>query len=298
MRLRKSGPALILSFALLAAAPAAAERLTIEPTGHPVVPVTVNGAGPFDFVIDTCASASMVLAGLRERLGLQPLPNVHGALHGASGNGSASLYRLDSMVVDGRASGPVTAASMNGAPSEHPPSWSGIVGADILSRYVVEFDGPGGAFHLLDPATDLAAHAGWTAIPVQLNRVRFPTLPGTIDGAPVQILFDTGARRTLINWAAARQLGIAPGDPTLSAAEPVRGATAQRTDAVKRTFRSITIGGLTIPAGEVVIADLPVFGTLGWSGPALILGMDRMRAYRFAVDYPRSRLLVAQATAR
>ena len=284
--------------ATLAVQPAAAGSLAIESTGHPVVPVTVNGAGPFDFVVDTCASISMVLAGLRERLGLQPLANTQGALHGASGNGSVSLYRLDSMVVDSRASGPVTAAGMDGGPSEHAPGWSGIVGADILSRYVVEFDGPGAAFHLHDSATDLAARGGWIRISVQLNQVRFPTLQGTIDGTPVQILFDTGARRTLINWAAARQLGVAPGDPSLSASEPVRGATAQRTDAVKRTFGSITIGGLTIPAGEVVIADLPVFGTLGWSGPALILGMDRMRAYRFAVDYPRSRLLVAQATAR
>jgi hypothetical protein len=162
----------------------------------------------------------------------------------------------------------------------------------------VEFDAPGGAFRLIDPATDLAAHGGWTAIPFELNRPRFPILHGTIDGAPVQVLFDTGARRTLINWAAARQLGIVPGDSSLSPAEGVGGATAQRIEAVKRTFNSIVIGGLTIPAGEVVIADLPVFGTLGWTGPAMILGIDRMRAYRFAVDYPRSRLLVAQATAR
>jgi hypothetical protein len=67
---------------------------------------------------------------------------------------------------------------------------------------------------------------------------------------------------------------------------------------VKRIFNAILIGGVTIPAGEVVIADLPVFAALGWTGPALILGMDRMRAFRFAVDYPRSRLLIAQATAR
>jgi predicted aspartyl protease len=293
MHFRKPGCAVLLSLAFGAAAPAAAERLTIEPTGHAIVPVTVNGAGPFDFVVDTCASGSMILASLRERLGLQPLTDHHASIHAASGNGEASLFRLESMVVDGRASGPVTAASLVGAPAGPVPSWSGIVGADILSSYIVEFDAPGGAFHLLDPASDLATGTGWTRIPIVLNAARFPTLQGTLDGSPVQILFDTGARRTLINWAAARQLGIAPGDPSLSPAEPVRGATAQRTDAVKRAFGSIRIGDLTLPAGDVTIADLPVFAQLGWTGPAMILGMDRMRAFRFAVDYPRSRLLVA-----
>jgi predicted aspartyl protease len=225
MHIRTPGSALLLLLCFAAARPAAAAHLTVEPTGHAVVPVTVNGAGPFDFVVDTCASGSMILAGLRERLRLQPLADHRASIHGASGNGDASLYRLDSMVVDGRTSGPVIAASLDGASAGPAPSWSGIVGGDILSRYVVEFDAPRGAFRLLDPATDLTARAGWTQMPIQLNRARFPTLEGRIDGAPVQVLFDTGARRTLINWAAARQLGIAPGDPSLSPAEPVRGAT-------------------------------------------------------------------------
>jgi predicted aspartyl protease len=288
-------PALFSACALLAAMPAAAERMTLAPSGHLITPVMVNGSGPFDFVLDTCASGSVLVAGTPERLGLAPAGG-QTPIHGASGNGSAALFRLDRIEVDGRASGPLTLASLP-APPGGAPAWAGVIGVDVLGGYVAEFDVPGGRFRLLDPSIDLAAAGAWTELPFALNAARFPVLQGTLDGRPLHVLFDTGARRTLINWAAARQLGLVPGDTSLAAANPVRGATAQGIAAVKRNFGTIAIGGLAMPAGEIVIADLPVFGPLGWTDePAMILGMDRMGAYRFAVDYPRSRLLVAART--
>ena len=299
MRHRVLRTALVTAIALITAAPGAAERMTLGPSGHLISPVLLNGAGPFDFVLDTCASRSVLVAGTPERLGLSPAAGGQAAIHGASGNGAAALFRLDRLELDGRARGPVTLASLP-APPAGPPAWAGVIGVDMFADYVAEFDVPGGSFRLLDAATDLSAAGAWTTLPFALNAARFPVLQGTLDGRPLHVLLDTGARRTLINWPAARLLGLVPGDPSLTAAEPVRGATVQQIAAVKRAFGTIAIGGFSIPAGEIVIADLPVFGPLGWADePAMILGMDRMGAYRFAVDYPRSRLLVAgQASAR
>jgi predicted aspartyl protease len=289
-------PALLSAFALLAAAPGAAERMILGPSGHLITPIRLNGAGPFDFVVDTCASESMLIAGTAERLGLQPAAG-QVSVHGASGIGSARLFRIDRLEVDGRANGPLTLASVPPPPAG-PPAWGGVVGVDILANFIADFDVPGGRFRLLDPATDLAASGAWERLPFTLNRARFPVLQGSLDGRPLHILLDTGARRTLINWAAARLLGLVPGDPSLTAAQPVRGATVQQIAAVKRNFTTIVIGGLAMPAGEITIADLPVFGPLGWTDqPAMILGMDRMAAFHFAVDYPRSRLLVARSPA-
>jgi len=282
------------ALALLPSAPGAAERLTLAASGHAITPVMVNGTGPLDFVIDTCASASVLAAGTAERLGLAPLSNRQASIHGASGHAGGAVFRLDRVVVDGHAHGPLTVGSLP-APAAGPPAWAGVIGVDVLAAYVAEFDVPGSRFRLLDPATDLAATGSWTLLPFTLNAVRFPVLQGALDGRPLRVLFDTGARRTLINWAAARQLGLVPGDSSLTSAEPVHGATQDRITAMKRNFGTIEIGGFKIPAGEITIADLPVFGALGWTDePAMILGIDRMSAYRFAVDYPRSRLLVAR----
>ena len=296
MRIHRLSAAFVGAFALLAAGPGAAERMTLEPSGHLISPVLVNGAGPLDFVLDTCASSSVLAPGTAARLGLAPVGG-QAEIHGASGVGGGALFRLDRIELDGRTSGPMTVVSLPAQPGP-PPAWAGVIGVDMLSRYVAEFDVPGGRFRLLDPAIDLAADGAWRQLPFMLNAARFPVLQGTLDGRPLHVLLDTGARRTLINWAAARQLGLVPGDPSLAVAEPIGGATAQRTPAAKRGFATIVIGGFAIPAGEITIADLPVFGPLGWSDqPAMILGMDKMRAYRFAVDYPRSRLLVARSPA-
>jgi predicted aspartyl protease len=291
MRFPSLRATLACMLAILATAPAAAGEMSLEPSGHLLTPVRLNGTGPFDFVLDTCASGSVLTIGTPERLGLSPLSG-QAMVHAASGNGAGSLFRIERIEVDGRTQGPLSLVALPAAEGSQPSA--GVLGADVLSLYVAEFDVPGGHFRLHDPATDLAAAGSWTRLPMRLNPARFPVLEGSLDGRPLHVLFDTGARRTLINWAAARQLGLVPGDPSLAVAEPVHGATAQRTPAAKRAFQSIVIGGLAIPAGEIVIADLPVFGPLGWSDqPAMILGMDKMRAYRFAVDYPRSRLLVA-----
>ena len=298
MRLRRFRSLLAPALALLVAAPGAAERMTLAPSGHLIIPVLLNGAGPFDFVVDTCASATSLVAGMPERLGLESVGGAQAQIRGASGNGTAALFRLDRIEVDSRASGPLTLASLP-VPPGGPPAWSGVLGVDVLADFVAEFDVPGGRFRLLDPATDLAAAGAWDRLPFALNGAGFPVLQGTLDGRPMHILLDTGARRTLINWPAARLLGLVPGDPSLAAAQPVRGATVQQFAAVKRSFGTIAIGGFSVPAGEITIADLPVFGPLGWADqPAMILGMDRMGGFHFAVDYPRSRLLVAQAAAR
>jgi predicted aspartyl protease len=292
MRFPSLTATLACSLVMLATAPAAAGEMSLGLSGHLLTSVRLNGTGPLDFVLDTCASASVLTVGTPERLGLSPLSGDRAVVLAASGNGTGSLFRIDRIEVDGRVQGPLTLAALP-APGGTQPS-AGVLGVDVLSRYVAEFDVPGGHFRLHDPRIDLAATGAWRQLPFTLNAARFPVLQGTLDGRPLHVLLDTGARRTLINWAAARELGLVPGDPSLAVAEPVHGATAQRTPAAKRTFQSIVIGGLVIPAGEIIIADLPVFGPLDWSDqPAMILGMDKMRAYRFAVDYPRSRLLVA-----
>jgi predicted aspartyl protease len=49
----------------------------------------------------------------------------------------------------------------------------------------------------------------------------------TIDGTPAEAIFDTGAGRTVFNWAAARQVGLAPDTRASSSADP-RAAWARR----------------------------------------------------------------------
>jgi predicted aspartyl protease len=274
--------------ALLLAAPAFAGPLTLLPTGHWATPVRINGEGPFEFVVDTAAANSAVFPSVRERLALAGSGR-RVQVNGASGRQSFELFRLDSLELDGRTGRNLAAIGLDAIPEDRRSG--GLVGADMLSRFVAEFDMPAGALRLHDPGTRLSGD--WQVVPLTIGRSRFAALEGRLDGRPIVMILDTGARRTVVNWAAAVQAGVAPDAADLRPSEPVRGATNHYTKTVNRDFRSLSAGPVALSADAVHIADLSVFEQLGFGGrPAMILGIDRLRTLRFAIDYPAHRLMV------
>jgi predicted aspartyl protease len=276
----------LLAAALACAAPAFAEPIRLLPSGHWATTVRVNGEGPFEFIVDTAASVSAVFPALRERLALAG--GGTRTVAGASGTQGFGTFRLERIDVDGRSARGVTAIGLDGIPEDRISA--GILGADLLSRFVAEFDLPGGQLRLHDPGTALPGR--WGEVPFRLNGARFAVIDGLLDGRPVTMILDTGARRTVVNWRAAEAAGIARDADDLVADAPIGGATSHRTPAVRRDFASLAAGALALGAARITIADLPVFAQLGLAGrPAMILGIDRLRHLRFAVDYPRRLLL-------
>ena len=65
-----------------------------------VVPVFVNGEGPFDFLLDTGANTTLIDAGLAARLGLQPIDRI--SLVTAAGAQTLVRARLRSLTLGGR----------------------------------------------------------------------------------------------------------------------------------------------------------------------------------------------------
>lgn len=71
-----------------------------------VVPVHVNGEGPFNFVLDTGATLTCVEDDVAEQLGLQEASGVSGIGAGVAGTGRMRLVEIDSLRVgDARATG-------------------------------------------------------------------------------------------------------------------------------------------------------------------------------------------------
>ena len=111
----------------------------------------------------------------------------------------------------------------------------------------------------------------------------------------VQAVLDTGARGTIMNWAAAKLLGLTPESPGLATATPVKGVSQHGTQSFAATFGSLAIGEASVARPALRIADLPVFGVLGFrpDEPALILGIDMLADRRFVVDYPAKQLHIS-----
>lgn len=64
-----------------------------------IVPVTINGQGPFDFVLDTGATVTCIDQALADSLGLPPVRGAIGMGAGVGGAGRMRLVRLDSLRV-------------------------------------------------------------------------------------------------------------------------------------------------------------------------------------------------------
>jgi hypothetical protein len=106
-----------------------------------LVPIYINGRGPFPFALDTGASQSLIDAGLVRDLGLRTLgPSV--PLHGVTGGGRGQMVQVKRWRAGRVGLHPDTIASLRlfagtrGGPV-------GLLGSDVLSRFgkiAVDYD--------------------------------------------------------------------------------------------------------------------------------------------------------------
>lgn len=114
------------------------------------------------------------------------------------------------------------------------------------------------------------------------------TAPVTLAGGrrPYRFVVDTGSERTVLSAAAARALDV----PLVRG--PILLTPAGRLDAEEAVLSSLDVGGLTLPAVPVVVADLRSFGR-GWPMDG-ILGMDVLGRGDLLLDLERGVLTMAR----
>lgn len=277
----RSAPSLLVPglsiAALLAAAPAAAEvPITWSDSGHPTIPAMVDGKGPFPFVIGTSAEGTALFNGFAAEQGLlPPAAAAEGSEDQPADANAIQTARVGAVEVDGRTAHNVEAIVLPDQPGTGP--LSGVVGLDVIGRYAVEFDMPGGQLALHPPGTLPARLGNDRMKPIQAVRLRGGLLgfPVTINGVEGIALLDTGARESRINARFARAAGLtgAPGpDGEGAAAAPATGTV--EFGAVRKTL-------------SARVADLPVFQAFRIADrPAMLLGMDLLRDVHMLVDFP------------
>lgn len=279
--------------AFMLAAPVEAAPLEVLPSNHPVAEVTIDGQGPFRFVIDTAASGTAVVPRLRAALATLLQPDAPAPLDAVSGRAQIETVRLPLLTTDGRTYRNVRAVAL-------PPSSvdglgvDGILGADIVANYVLEINMAGRAWRMAESLEPDAYHGMYAPVPIELTAGKAPKLRVRVDGVDMPAILDTGAKGTMMNWPAARALGLTSGSPDLKPSDAVKGATGHATPSVSARFGMIEVGGARFFDRSIRIADLPVFAALGMAGaPAVILGMDAFKDRRFIVDHLGKKLFIS-----
>lgn len=179
--------------------------------GYLSIPVSIDGHN-LSMIVDTGSQGSLITASAVKRMKLPTDPSLRTALSGAGGAGKTvpdtriTSFQLGSLKLG---SGLIAIGELPGIPLLHPPV-EGLIGADILSNFDLEFDVPHHQLTLwrADPLQGCTTPPGETRdIPAHLTSGRM-TLTFTLDGMTGTALLDSGARSHIIGLPFAQKLGL------------------------------------------------------------------------------------------
>jgi len=263
---------------------------TLDRIGRIVVPVTINGQGPFRFVVDTGASSSTLSPKLARSLGLSSQSTI--LLNGITGTAEVPAVNVKQLqagelTISDRLLPVVWAPLMAGA-----DGILGLAGVDS-PNLLVDFQRNRvqlASRSLFGGRTDLMRiHAsrllgGLLAFDARVGRV------------PVHAIVDTGAERTLGNLALRDALNSRPGMGRLIKTN-VYGATNEVVIGEMQVAPTIVIDTLRITDMAIVYGKFHIFDIWGLRDqPALILGMDVLGTVgSLNVDFQHQNVVIVRA---
>jgi predicted aspartyl protease len=240
------------------------------------VPVTVNGRGPFPFVIDTGANRSVVSDALAAQLGLPPSGFLQ--IRAAAGVARTDSVRVASLAVGQRRlanlQAPVLEVGNLGA--------LGMLGIDAVADQRLVMD-----FHkkqmTLTQTVRREPDARTLVVQAKSKYGQLLLVDSEAEGIPLYVIIDTGSEITVGNNAMRSFLAR-----RRAAREDLIDVAGGRARVDLGQLAELRVGKVLVRNQQVAYADLYVFEHLGLHGkPSMLLGMNTLRqCARVSIDFP------------
>jgi predicted aspartyl protease len=250
-----------------------------------LLPVQVNGDGPFEFILDTGAGTSLLSSDLAKKLKIKIISTKEG--QSAGGKISVSLAKVDSLAV-GQAKlddVDVGIVDLTHIGNTIGTKIDGDVGYNFLKHFRITIDYHDCEIRLDEPRRiQRLGRSSKAEVPMRLASLAKPLLLVDVHAnghGPFQFAIDTGTSTTAIAPELARQLGLKS-----SPVGPLTTGGAQ-VNVTAGTLESFKVGRAGVDDLVVVVADF--FGTLSQAvGAKLdgIVGYNFLRNFRVVMDYP------------
>ena len=259
-------------------------ELTPDAYRRMTVPVTIMGTGPYRFLIDTGAQATVLSNTLADRL--QLIDRRAATLVGMSSARQVEVTRVPDFALGSRV------LAIRQAPLVAPDNIGGadgILGLDSLQDQRVLLDFANREVHVADAAT-LGGDRGYDIV-VRARRElgQLIIARAQLNGIAVSVIVDTGAQGSIGNAALLARLRRAAnhGDAQMT---DINGVTRTGT---MRNARKLVLGRAELANFPITFAPSPTFAALGLADrPAMVLGMNELRAFdRVAIDFATRRIL-------
>jgi len=249
------------------------------------LPVMVDGAGPYAFMIDTGSQATAITHEIRTALALPPAGTA--TLVGMASRRAVDLVDIGRIEFGTNSftnfTAPVLARENVGA--------DGIIGLDALQDFRVLIDFRKQTIAVEDASTKASARNPDRGYEIVVRaRTRLGQLLITdalVEGVRATVIIDTGAQASLANTALRDRIRAKRAHNVTST--DVNGVELAGQLAIVRT---LSIAGLGLTDVPLTFADTPAFAALGLADqPALSLGMQHLALFdRVAIDFARQRI--------
>lgn len=254
-----------------------------------LLPVKVNGQGPFEFILDTGAGTSLLSSELAKQLAVKIVGSKEG--QSAGGQVSVSLAKVDSFAVGEAKMDEIDVGivDLSHIAKTIGAKIDGDLGYNFLKHFRIAIDYRECEIRLDDPKR--AENFGGPAETEIAMRLASPAKPLILvdvfanGRGPFQFAIDTGTSTTAITPELAKELGVA--------CRPIGPATTggAHVDVTAGVLQSFQVGGAKTDNMSVVVADF--FAMLSQAiGAKLdgIVGYNFLRNYKVVIDYPNELL--------
>ncbi|MHA7821112.1 MAG: aspartyl protease family protein [Erythrobacter sp.] len=267
----------------------ATEVLDLDADRHNryTVPVMVEGAGPFDFMIDTGSQATAVTHQLNGKIndGLGLTPSGTATLVGMASTRPVDVVEVERMSFGNHTVRDVISPVLD---RQHVGA-DGILGLDALQDFRVLIDFRDETIAVQDVSTIRNARRGFEIIVRARQELgQLLITDAYVEGVRAIVIIDTGAQSSLGNLALRERIR----------AKRAQEVTTTDVNGVSMTgemqlVRSLNIEGMALTNVPLTFANAPAFEALGLKDqPVLALGMDHLRIFdRVAIDFANQRVL-------
>ena len=251
----------------------ASRRLTVQ--------ATINGQGPFAFLVDTGASGSAISRELADQLGLARRGTVE--LHGLAGSQTVDIVRVNSLQVGRRVRGGMTLSVIE---RDHLGA-AGLLGLEWLGNNSLMLDYESRRMHVgsVLPLPDSQT----VVVKARTKTGGLTLIDAVIPGARLLAFLDSGSTTTVGNLAlleAAKRSKAIIGDVVDIGLNSVTGQVLEGRLAV---LSRLTLGAMTLRNVPLVVGQVHTFDYWGMGDkPAILIGSDILQRFEtVALDFKR-----------
>lgn len=250
----------------------------VDTYGRPTAKVMLNGRGPYQLMVDTGSTTTVLAERVVAELGAPVVGQA--TVAGTTGMAITPLANILEIETGAVAKRNVRVAVL---PDLSLARTDGILGADIFAGKKLIFNIPAKQVRI-EPSRRLRS------APLGNMRVRnglLAEIDGRVGAVSAKLMLDTGAQNCIANMPLSEALRRA--HPRLERVDNIRvyGVTGQVIAGQHIALPKVDMKAFSVKDASCVAADAPIFGLWGLSDePAMIVGVNLLsRLSTFSIDY-------------